>query len=342
MTDIKNKPEIFITGGTGYIGGTFLHLMIERNYLKDFKISALVRRSEDAKTMRDLGIEPVIGSLDNFELLRSKAAEASIVFNTANCDHQGSVMAIIKGLTERYHHTNERPILIHTSGAGVLSETSNGLGGSLLEDPTAVIWDDKDFESHINIPSYAPHRHVDAEVFAAAKAGFIKTYLMVPPTVFGKGLGIFAENRMSIQIPRLVYQSLVNHKTMFVGKGENQWSNIHVADLGDLYLLVLDAALKDNATEGLKGLYYPANENFIWSSVAHRIAENLFERKLAKAPTSTTGLLPGWFWGSNVRMKCSNGQSLGWQPKHGGTKEMLEGIDWDTELMLKYLSDRKH
>lgn len=342
MSDINNKPEIFITGATGYIGGTFLHLMLMRNYLKDFKISALVRRSEDAKTMRDLGIEPIIGSLDDYELLRRKSTEATVVFNTANCDHQGSVMAIIKGLTERYLKTNARPILIHTSGAGVLSETSNGNGLSLAEDPNAVVWDDTDFEAHINIPSYAPHRHVDAEVFAAARAGMIKTYLMVPPTVFGKGLGTFAENRMSIQIPRLVYQSLVNRKTMFVGKGENQWSNIHVADLGDLYLLVLNAALKDQAPEGLKGLYYPANENFNWSSVAHRIAENLYRLNLIKEPVATTGMLPGWFWGSNVRMKCSNGKNLGWQPKNGGTKEMLEGIDWDTQLMVKYLSDRKN
>jgi hypothetical protein len=41
------KPNIFITGGTGYIAGSLLHLMMLRNYPREFRISALVRRSRN-------------------------------------------------------------------------------------------------------------------------------------------------------------------------------------------------------------------------------------------------------------------------------------------------------
>ncbi|MEX3012767.1 NAD-dependent epimerase/dehydratase family protein [Acinetobacter baumannii] len=64
----------------------------------------------------------------------------------------------------------------------------------------------------------------------------------MPPTVFGVGLGPFAANRMSIQIPRLVYHSLVRRQVMTVGTGDNIWPNVHVADLAELYLLIMDAA----------------------------------------------------------------------------------------------------
>lgn len=341
MADNLSKPVIFVTGGTGYIGGSFLALMLSRNYLRDFTISALVRRDRDAELMRKLGAEPVVGSLDDRDLLRREAARATVVFNTANCDHQPSARAIVQGLSERAKATGVRPILIHTSGAGVLSTNSKGTGVSPESDPTAALWDDADAAAHAAIPPYAPHRFVDLEVFAAARSGLVKTYLVVPPTVFGRGLGPFAEKRMSIQLPRLVYHSLVNRRAHYVGPGEAQWTNVHVADLAELYLLILDSALKDAAPQGLEGLYYPSTEYFTWSDVSNRIGQILHVKGLIESPTATTGLPEGWFWGSNVRMKCTNGEKLGWKPVNGGTKEMLHDIEWDAELILRMVASKQ-
>ncbi|MBG0511628.1 NAD-dependent epimerase/dehydratase family protein [Agrobacterium sp. MOPV5] len=340
MREISSKPVIFITGATGYIGGSFIELMISRGYLQDFTISALVRRERDAEMMREIGVEPVVGSLDDSNLLRRESARASIVFNTANCDHQPSARAIVQGLSEYAKATGTRPILIHTSGAGVLSTNSKGTGVSLEEDTGAVLWDDADAAAHAAIPAHAPHRIVDLEVFAAARSGLIKTYLVVPPTVFGRGVGPFAENRMSIQLPRLVYQSLVNRRALYVGPGKAQWTNVHVADLAELYLLILDAALKGAAPEGLEGLYYPATEYFTWSDVSDRIGQVLYQKGLIESSVAATGLQPGWFWGSNVRTKCTNGQKLGWKPISGGTAEMLADIEWDAELIIRMLASK--
>ena len=337
MTNPSTKPIIFITGGTGYIGGTFLHLMLSRNYLRDFAISALVRRPDDAKRMQELGVDPVVGTLEDYELLRRESARASVVFNTANCDHQDSARAIIQGLSERSKESGQRPILIHTSGAGVLSAFSKGTGVAPEEDLTAPRWDDTDFVAHAAIPPYAPHRHVDLEVFAAAQTGLLKTYLVVPPTVFGRGLGPFADLRMSIQIPRLIYYSLTHHQAMYVGQGANHWTNVHVVDLAELYLLLFEAAMKDIAPEGAKGIYYPATEHFPWSVVSHQIAQVLYKQQLIESPVATTGLQRGWFWGSNVQMKCTNGEKLGWVPRKGGTQEMLESVEWDAALVMRML-----
>ena len=339
MTDISSKPVIFITGGTGYIGGSFLHLMTSREYVRDYTIAALVRRESDAELMRELGVEAVVGSLDDGDLLRRESARASIVFNTADCDHQPSARAIVQGLSERAAATKTRPVLIHTSGAGVLSTNSKGTGVSLDKDPTAaLLWDDADAAAHAAIPAYAPHRLVDLEVFAAAKSGLVKTYLVVPPTVFGRGLGPFAENRMSIQLPRLVYQSLAHRRALYVGEGKAQWTNVHVADLAELYLVILDAAVRGIAPEGLEGLYYPTSEYFTWSDASNRIGHVLYAKGLIDSPVATTGLQAGWFWGSNVRTKCTNGEKLGWKPVHGGTKEMLADIEWDTALVMRLVA----
>lgn len=58
----------------------------------------------------------------------------------------------------------------------------------------------------------------------------------------------------------------------------------------------LDKVLKGTASDGLKGIYYPASEFFDGLSVTHRIAENLRAKKFVTETVPTTGLQPGWFW----------------------------------------------
>lgn len=165
----------------------------------------------------------------------------------------------------------------------------------------------------------------------------MRTYLIVPPTVFGQGLGPFAKDRISIQIPRLIQQSLIQRQAMYVGPGHNQWANVHVADLAELYLAVFEAALVNAAPVGLAGLYYPVAEHFTWVDVANRIGAVLHSHQLLPNPSAVSGLQAGWFWGSNVRLVSTNGRSLGWMPHHGGTDAMLASIDDEFKLVLKTL-----
>jgi nucleoside-diphosphate-sugar epimerase len=341
MTDTM-KQKIFMTGGTGYIGGSFLHLMWQRNYLDHYDIRVLVRNPLDAKKLLDLGFTPVEGSLHDSTLLSQEAEQADIVFNTANCDHRESVVALLSGARKKFEVSGKKPILIHTSGAGVLTEDSMGFGVPPELDHMQSEWDETDAEKHRDIPDSAPHRFVDIEVFGAAEQGFINTYLVVPPTVFGVGLGPFASHRMSIQIPRLVYHSLIRRQVMTVGAGENIWPNVHVADLAELYLIIMEGALKDVAPSGLEGLYYPVSEHFSWKDVSQRIADLFLQRDILPESHVKSGLQPGWFWGSNVIVHPTNSLKLGWQPTHGGTAEMLRDIEHDVDLVIEAVRSNNH
>lgn len=342
MNKTVKKQRIFITGGTGYIGGSFLHLMLERDYLKRFDIAVLVRKQSDIKKLQALGVTTISGSLDDLNIIRNEASQADIIFNTANCDHEASVSALIQGLNARANESDVKPILIHTSGAGVLTNDSNCKGLAPKDDPLSLIWDETDYQRHTEIPSHAPHRMVDLEVFKAAKSEKIKTYLVVPPTVFGEGLGPIAKNRISIQIPRLIYQTMMTRKALFVGTGENIWPNVHVADLAELYLFILEGALNDNAPEGLHGLYYPATEHFKWAHVSQQIAHVLHSKGILQSDVPSSGLHTGWFWGSNVQVKPTNSINLGWQPRHGGTQEMLSYIEDDLRLVLNMMQQHRY
>jgi nucleoside-diphosphate-sugar epimerase len=57
-------------------------------------IPGLVRTSEKARLIEQLGIEPVIGALDDSNLLMTEARPADGVIDTASADHRPSVEAL--------------------------------------------------------------------------------------------------------------------------------------------------------------------------------------------------------------------------------------------------------
>lgn len=70
------------------------------------------------------------------------------------------------------------------------------------------------------------------------------------------GLGQF--NKFSFQIPFLIRQSLAHKQAIVVGEGDGIWGHVHIVDLVDLYLLILEKIVLSKA-EGIsvnkKGIY---------------------------------------------------------------------------------------
>lgn len=57
--------------------------------------------------------------------------------------------------------------------------------------------------------------------------------------IYGTGLGVSPN---SVQIPPLVAQAKKNGIARYVGQGINVWSNVHITDVVELYLLALKKA----------------------------------------------------------------------------------------------------
>jgi nucleoside-diphosphate-sugar epimerase len=145
--------DIFITGATGYIGGS----LAERFMSKGHTIRGLVRSREKAEQLSSLGIEPVLGNLDDADVLRTNAATADAVINAASSDHQGAVEALLAGL-----EGSDKPFL-HTSGAGKMTDNA---GGEYRSD--RVYDEDAPFTP---LPARAPRHALDQLVRDAASRG---------------------------------------------------------------------------------------------------------------------------------------------------------------------------
>jgi hypothetical protein len=178
----------------------------------------------------------VYGDLDSVDLIVEESAKADIVAHFANCDHEVSAHAIVKGLASK----STPGFLIHTSGTGIL--TWEDVNAGRYGEANSKIYDDWDNVAEVtSLPDGAWHRKVDKIVLAASKSSSnVKTAIVCPPTIYGPGRG--PGNQTSDQWYLLGKAYIEKGHAFTIGKGENLWTKVNVHDLSDLYLALVEEA----------------------------------------------------------------------------------------------------
>ncbi|ATB34046.1 NAD-dependent epimerase/dehydratase family protein [Melittangium boletus] len=209
----------FLTGITGYIGGS----VAEGLRRKGYSVTGVVRTQAQAEQLSARGMTPVLGTLDDGALLARLAREADVTINAADSDHRPAIEALVGGLKG----TNKT--LIHTSGSSVVSEEGTGA-------PSERVFEDD--TPYTPVPGKADRVAIDRFVRNSASEG-IRAIVVCPTMIYGRGLGL---KRDSQQLPFLIHESVRRGAGAHIGPGLNIWSNVHIEDLTELYLLVLEHA----------------------------------------------------------------------------------------------------
>jgi hypothetical protein len=101
-------------------------------------------------------------------------------------------------------------------------------------------------DTHENIPSNAFHREIDLLVYKdGGQSGLVDTFIICPSLIYGVGTGPVKKD--SSQVPGVIKYSLEAKRAVTVGNGLNVWNNVHVEDLADFYLLLLEKAIAGEA-----------------------------------------------------------------------------------------------
>ena len=300
--------KVFLTGATGYIGGTVAVALIAAGH----EVVGLVRPEKQSleDALKAKGIKPVFGSLDDNALLTDMANETDAVINAANVDHRGSTETFLSAL----NGTNKP--YIQTSGSGITADMAGG-------EPTAAIYEDDDVI--IPLPVRAARIAINNYVLAAAANG-IRTAVIAPPMIYGQGTGM---NPNSIQVPAMIKVAKKSGVAKYVGRGENRWSNVHVEDLADLYLAVLE--------HGKAGaFYYAENGENSLREVAMTISRMLGYGNRAESLTVPQAimeygeLMTNLSFGSNSRVRARRAhEELGW---FGKRASLLDDIEYGSYL----------
>lgn len=111
------------------------------------------------------------------------------------------------------------------------------------------------------VKQYATKRVVDD--YLLNKVTGTKTALVFPPIIYGQGRGPVKQR--SVQIPEMSRVAAETRQTVQVGKGESTWSNVHVADVTDVFVKLIEKAIE--GAEGdlwnQNGLYFVSNGQLV-------------------------------------------------------------------------------
>ncbi|MEV0647286.1 NAD-dependent epimerase/dehydratase family protein [Phytomonospora sp. NPDC050363] len=295
--------DVFVTGATGFIGGSVAVRLVEAGH----RVRGLARSAEKGEALRGIGVEAVIGSLDDEDTLTAAARESDAVINAADSDHRGAVDTFVEALA------GTGKVLLHTSGSSIVGDDSRGEASDRVHTEAEVLGD---WEP---APDKAARVAIDRSVLAAADRG-VRSAVLCNTLIYGHGRGLA---RDSVQIPRLVAQAEKSGVVRHVGPGRNIWSNAHVDDVAGLYVKALDGIA-------------PGTFHFVESGEASFL-------DITGAIADALGLGPPQAWdidsaiaewgyepavfalGSNSRVRGTAREVLGWRPRHDSVTSWIRG-----------------
>jgi nucleoside-diphosphate-sugar epimerase len=294
--------KIFLTGASGYIGGSVANKLLQQGH----QVYGLVRSPEKAQLVKQLGISPVLGSLDDGDRLEESARSADAVINAASSDHRPAVEALVKALAE------SGKTLIHTSGSSIVGDDVRG------ESESPNVYADDDY--FVPMPIRQARVAIDQFVRIAGVSRGMRAMVICPTTVYGNGRGLQVD---SDQIPKLTKKSKEAGAGLYLGKGANRWSNVYIDDLVDLYVLALEKAPSAS-------FFFAENGEESYQRIAESISRRLgFGGKTESWPPDEAiaeyGDWARFALGSNSRVRAVNARRLlGWTPSGPGILEAIE------------------
>jgi nucleoside-diphosphate-sugar epimerase len=276
-------------------------------------------------------------------------------------DHVGAANAIAAGLAAG--HTREKPgYWLHTGGTGILTYEDSDRqiygerGGKIYDDLEGV-------DELVHLPDHAFHRNVDKIVLETGTrcADSVRTALVCPPTIYGQswtpcervgrivdtyqGTGRGPVHQRSRQVYELSKITLQLRKGPIIGYGKSVWNNVHVHDLSDMFVLLVEAALAGKTDEGLwggKAYYLAENGEHVWGDLSRLVVQTATKQGLLTAAKTEqmdfeTGKKLAGFeavsWGMNSRGKARRARKLlTWRPSRPSLEEEIPGIvkgEWE-------------
>jgi nucleoside-diphosphate-sugar epimerase len=293
--------KVLVTGASGYIGGSVAAALLAAGH----QVVGLVRSDERAREIGARGIEPLVGTLDDAGLLAAAARDADAVINAANAEHEGVVEAILPALA------GSGKAILQTSGSSIIADLAAGERSDAIYDEETPVRP---------LPGRAARVALNDKVLAAAKGG-VRAVVLCPSLIYGAGRGL---NAQSIQVPWLIALARKHGVPRHIGGGCNVWSNVHIDDLVDLYLLALAKAPPG-------AFYYVENGESSMREVCQAIGRMLGLGERTEPMTVEEAVLEwgegaaNYSMGANSRVRAIRARrELGWAPHR---RSLLEDIE---------------
>ena len=206
---------VLLTGATGYIGAVVAEKLVAAGH----HVIGLARSADAEARLRERGLDVRSGDLLVPDGLAAATEGADAVVHTANTKDQAAESAdkaAVNAFLDALAGT-DRPF-VYTSGNLVLGNTGQEVA---------------DENSPVNPIQFVEWRPAVEQIVVESTARGVAGKVVRPAWVYGRGAGY----------PSILVRTArdLGHDP-FIGKGDNRMTFVHVEDLADLYLRVLESA----------------------------------------------------------------------------------------------------
>jgi len=255
----------------------------------------LVRSKEKADALAAAGIEPLLGSISDLDVLRRGAGNADGVIHTAFGLDMSKIAELAKEDSQAIETFGEvfagsdRPIVV-TAGIGLAPA-----GETFKEDARPPV-----------IPQFP--RASEQTTFALAERGLRASVVRLPRSVHGSG------ERHGF-VPMLAALAREKGVSAYVGDGQNLWPSVHRLDAARVFRLALERGARDEAFHAI------AEEGVPFRLIAEAISRQVNVPAKSLTPEEAEvhfGGLAMWVAGNGPASSEKTMAVLEWKPNEMG------------------------
>jgi len=207
-----------------------------------------------------------------------------------------------------------------------------------------------------SIPLVQQAIQTNVSVLEYAESLGVKSYVVVPPMVYGRGEGF--GNKISIQFVALVRLGKSLGQLWQIGNKSDTWPFVHLLDVTDLYLYLIrgivtpsSSASPSSGSSAPGGIYFAENGSYNWNTLSLAIISRLSEKGLAAKASELQvaneidlqkmgevikcppGIVPFQVAGF-CSIRGDNGRALGWKPEYG-LDHLMSSVPDEVDFILQ-------
>ncbi|KNB08832.1 hypothetical protein FOXG_09541 [Fusarium oxysporum f. sp. lycopersici 4287] len=311
--------NVLVTGAAGYIGGSVIADILSRTdeTLKAVNIFAAARSQDQVDKISKL--DRVHAFL--VDLQDKPAVEYAIAKYESKLSSTSSSIQL-----EPFSQTCCQT---YSSSVASMFTEEGGWPFGKVKDSDPLI----DRQRELGLDN--PVRKTNIVLADEGKAQGVETFNIPIQLTYGRGSGEC--RKLSVNIPALIRTS-IKLKTVHKFDQDSTPGNVHISDLTDLYVLILNKILKEEPIAvGTDRYFFSVAHRISWWKIMDKIAEGLYARGLVDEPTpkiwpnydvAADALgFPRKFIRPIGDLEPANGTALGWRPKQDSEQKCLDQID---------------
>ncbi|SCV47291.1 uncharacterized protein FFB14_09740 [Fusarium fujikuroi] len=335
--------NVLVTGAAGYIGGSVVADVLSRTdeSLKEINVFAAARSQDQVDKISKLErVHAFLVDLQDKPAVEYAIAkyEIDIVIHTAGAIFPDMLSNLLSGLGDRRRATGNNTYLIHaifltpqqSSVASMFTEEGGWPFGKVKDSDPLI-----DRQRELGLDN--PVRKTNIVLADEGKAQGVETFNIPIQLTCRYGRGTGECRKLSVNIPALIRTS-IRLKTVHKFDRDSTPGNVHISDLTDLYILILNKILKEEPIAvGTDRYFFSIAHRISWWKIMDKITEGLYARGLVDEPipkiwpnydVAADALgFPRKFIRPIGDLEPANGTALGWRPKQDSEQKCLDQIE---------------